>query len=299
MSQNIYVHNSDRENQVPADETAKTNWQKILRENILLVILAIGAIITSTLLLNFFLNSNVAVLKIYKIAIVAIVALIIMAVYQGKKDPTILISVYKTQLIVALISLPLVTGILGYSLNHYFAYNNEKLQVNDLIKLERDRRQGLEAVLLKDYKIEGKIMKKGEKLPLVTINNSVQEEQRGPNKFIKIYTPSGNTAWINLGDVVPTGKTVHCDGHEKNYDLSGKLLTVTFKNDDVVTIIDNLKIGQKYIITGGEAGKLLRPSINDINQFLPIPLGVEITNLKGTSMELKYKKGGQIKIKLI
>lgn len=296
MNTDVYIHNPPNQNGDKPTAAEKIDW--------LWIILAVLSIVTSTLLLNFFLDYNITTSKIYAIAIISIVALAFMTLYQSKQDGskklTTLISVYKTQLIVILISLPLITGVFGYSLNHYFSFKNEKYQKNEIVKIEKEKAHGMEAEIITAMRINGKIYPAGYRFLVATENNSAQQTQKGPYKFISIYLPdSDKKTQINMDYITIGSKTLPCKNHDKNFDNSSKVLTVTFKTDEVVTILDNFQIGQKIIISGAPNGQLKWPNINNSAEFYDVPQGTIITNDKQNSLLLKYKKGGKITIKFV
>jgi len=301
---NKYDHPKSKKGEEKGKGGEKTPEKKDWRDTsiakiIVYTVTIVGCILLLTCQINYISYCRVEKTYLYWLVLAAIGIWGITRWYLKRTDIEIVIKLMKFSIAVNLFMLPFVVAIVGYGHEHCIAWIKGVFQQNEIVRVERDRRQGLEAVLLKDYKIEGKIMKKGEKLPLVTTNNSVQEEQRGPNKFIEIYTPSGNTAWINLGDVVPTGKTVHCDGYDKNYDLSGKLITVTFRSGELVKVVDNLSIGQKYIVTGAPAGKLKAPFVNDFSKFMDVPMGVVRENKTANSLYYKSEPGTKIAIKFL
>ncbi|MEI6596780.1 MAG: hypothetical protein WCL13_01030 [bacterium] len=281
------------------DPAQKIDWKKNLLNNWPWIVLAIISIFTSTLLLNFLLDGNVIKSGIYWIAMISIVAIIVIALYQDKKNTKVLINVYKTQLIVILLLLPLITGIFGYNWKHYVSSKNERMQKNEFVKIERDRRQGMEAEIIKDFKVDNREFKRGEILPLVLANNSVQEEQRGPYKFIEVYTSEKETAWISLENAVLMPKTLHYEGYDKRESLDGKTWTIIFNTDQLVKVVDNFPIGQKFIVTGSAAGELKVPYVSDSTKFMDEMLGVILTNQKANSLCYKYKVGGKITIKLL
>ncbi|GEM_PF-4262664 len=78
----------------------------------------------------------------------------------------------------------------------------------------------------------------------------------------------------------------------------GKIWTVNFYTDEIINIKE-YPVGQQIIITGAKQGEVFRPSSVNPGQLLPLPIGVEINNIKLASMELKYKKGGKIDIRFV
>jgi len=142
-------------------------------------------------------------------------------------------------------------------------------------------------------------------LPLV--DEKADPVQSGPYKFVKVFTPDENKqflnkewAWVRLNDVTIVEKPLIREGaFEKIKSIDGKVLTITFKTDEVVEILDNLLQGQKYIISGGSRGELKWPNIQNEAELLDVPQGTLLVNRDMNNLRLKYKIGGIITIRFI
>jgi hypothetical protein len=295
MNTDVYIHNPPNQNEDKPTAAEKIDWEKILKDNWLWIILAVLSIVTSTLLLNFFLDYNITTSKIYAIAIISIVALAFMTLYQSKQDGskklTTLISVYKTQLIVILISLPLITGVFGYSLNHYFSFKNEKYQKNEIVRVEREKAHGMEAEIITAMKIKGKIYPAGYRFPVATVDNSAQQTQNGPYKFISIYLPNDEKIQIKLDHVTIGPKTIKLKG----YDIipGEKTKKIIFTTSEKVIVMENWQAGQQIKISGYGDDEIY---FRDGGRLAKIPTSGIITSAINQPLEITYKKGGIIYI---
>jgi hypothetical protein len=70
--------------------------------------------------------------------------------------------------------------------------------------------------------------------------------------------------------------------------------TITFHTDDLVRILDNLPVDQKFKFTGAEKGQLKQPSYKDRSHLIDSNLGLTLRNRVKQPLDLKYKKGGVI-----
>lgn len=303
MDDNTYIHPSGCKttaNSTPVAADAVADWRKDPKFNILFVlVLGVASIVVATLTANFFLDFNIAKTIIYRLVLASIAIIFVVRWYQGKQDLEVLVTLSKAQLAILLVSLPLIAGVFGYGWLHCLSWKNETFQKNESVKVERDRRQGMEAELIRDFKISGREFKKGEVLPLVLTNNSVQEEQRGPYKFIKVYTNEKETAWISLENAALMPKTLHYEGYDKRESLDGKTWTIIFNTDQLVKVVDNFPIGQKYIVTGAPAGKLKAPHVNDFNKFMDVPMGGIDENQTASNLYYKSEPGTKITIRFL
>lgn len=108
----------------------------------------------------------------------------------------------------------------------------------------------------------------------------------------KIWVETSMFYWIDAGDII-LGKFSIIKLEE------GEVWKIYFYTDEVVTILDNFKIGQKIIISGAPEGELKWPGNSDRAKEYTVPQGIVITNKEQNSLLLKYKNGGKITIKFV
>jgi len=263
-----------KESPKESENGEKKSWKEKLAFKILFCLFIIGgAIVVITMELGYILDCDILGIKIYWLGLAAVAIYRAIRWYLGISGWETLAKVMKSGIISAVLLLPLVAGIAGYGREHYLAWKNETFQKNETAKAERERAQGMEAEIIRDISVDGKKIEKGKILPLVLVGNSIQEKQNGPYRLIQVYLPDQSSdklikAWVSLEDAVPRPKTLHFKGHDKNFDLSGKVLTITFKTDGVVSVLDDFKIGQKVIISGAPEGELKWPNINNSSSIL-------------------------------
>ncbi len=109
----------------------------------------------------------------------------------------------------------------------------------------------------------------------------------------KIWVETSMFYWIDAGDIVPGKFSI-----VKLKDKSGETWKVYFYTDEVITITE-LKIKQRYIVTGAPKNEIQAPRVDDSTQLVIKPQGVILTNERANELNLKYKKGGQITIQFL
>jgi hypothetical protein len=107
----------------------------------------------------------------------------------------------------------------------------------------------------------------------------------------KIWVETSMFDWVDGGSILSNKLSI-----KKSTD--GQLWKVTFYTDEVITITE-LKVGQRYIVTGAPKDELQAPRVDDSTKLIIKPQGVVLTNERANELNLKYKKGGQITIQLI
>lgn len=266
-------------------EIKEKPWFSVVFSLILLVIYTIVA----TASLNYYFNYNIAKEPIYLMALALGGIWLSARWYQGKTDLEDMAKLSLTHLIVILISLPLISGILGYGINHAFSWKNEIFQKNEVVKAGRDRRQGMEAEIIRNFKVGDRAFKKGEVLPLVLINNSIQEEQRGPYKFVLVYVDEKKTAWVSLEDAIPRPKTIKLNGHNLNIEPNGKVWKITFTTDERLVIWESWPKGKTIVISSFGNDTVY---LQDGSWETKVPKSGIVTSGITQPLEIKYKKGG-------
>lgn len=303
----LYDYNvsSKKNGDTPQTESPLDRFRKNPDVKIILNALAwITLIVISVMIANFSFDCDVLNTLLGKVGIALGIITGAIRIYQGKGDLENAIGFAKVHWIIIFILLPLVTGIFGYSWWHLMAAKNEKFQKNELIKAESDRRQGIEAEVVREFTIANRKFSVGDIVPMVVINGSIKEKSDGLNKLAWIYFYDTSTNKIvempvSLDYIVPRPKTVFYNGHYKNFDQSGKVMTVTFTTNEIVSVLDDFKIGQKLIITGAPEGELQWPDNSNSSKLYNVPQGTIFTNQEQNSLLLKYKAGGKIIIKFI
>lgn len=191
----------------------------------------------------------------------------------------------------------------------------EQAQKFNFDRLKIDKSMGLIVeIITKNTRVYKKV--KGGyfvSLPFVRVDNLPLADgldktlKDGPHKMIQVYLPDDNgdftqyslRAWVRLDDVAIKNKPLQFKGFTDQPLEDGQVHKITFYTDEIVSVLDNFKIGQKIIISGAPEGELKWPNKSNTAQLLNVPQGTIFTNQEQNSLLLKYKEGGKITIKFI
>lgn len=152
--------------------------------------------------------------------------------------------------------------------------------------------------------IEKLVFDAGFQFPLY--KGTKETEEDGPHKLIRVFLPDENkefsrrspTAYVRTDEIKIVRIAQKQNGVSIKKSDDGKTWWITFNTDGPVMITE-LKIGQKYIISGAPHGQLKWPDINGSDRFFSVPQGTEITNKTMASLTLKAEPGIQAEILFI